>query len=92
LDFPAGFRGCILLYSVQTGPGAHPASYSKCTGFISKEVKRPGRENLLLMSSERVLNDWSYKSISQLAFVDLTWAVWLFLSVYQPPFQRLAVV
>jgi hypothetical protein len=28
--------------SVQTGPGAHPASYTMSTGYISR-VKRPGR-------------------------------------------------
>ena len=28
---------------VQTGPGAHPASYTKGTGSLSRGVKRPGR-------------------------------------------------
>jgi hypothetical protein len=26
---------------VQTGPGAHPSTYTKCTGFIYRGVKRP---------------------------------------------------
>ena len=29
--------------TVQTGPGAHPASYKMCTGFFPG-VKRPGRD------------------------------------------------
>jgi hypothetical protein len=28
VQFPAGVRDCSLLHSVQTGSGAHPASYS----------------------------------------------------------------
>ena len=28
---------------VQTGPGAHPASYTMGTGSLSRGVKRPGR-------------------------------------------------
>ena len=29
---------------VQTGPGAHPVSYTMGTGFLSPGVKRPGRD------------------------------------------------
>jgi hypothetical protein len=38
--FQAGERGFSLLHSVQTGSGAHLASYSMDT----EGVKRPGRE------------------------------------------------
>jgi len=34
--------GARLSAPVQTGPGAHPASYTMGTGFFP-EVKRPGR-------------------------------------------------
>jgi len=37
--FPVGFR---LSSPVQTGPGAHPASYTMGTGSFAG-VKRPGR-------------------------------------------------
>jgi hypothetical protein len=39
-----GVRDLTLLRNVRTGPGAHPASYSKGNGVLSPGVKRPGRE------------------------------------------------
>ena len=40
---------------VQTGPGAHPASYTMGTGSLSRGAKRPGRGvNHLLPSSTEV--------------------------------------
>jgi hypothetical protein len=34
----------LILHSVQTGSGAHPASFSTGIEIISQGVKRPGRE------------------------------------------------
>jgi hypothetical protein len=34
--------GARFTASVQTGPGAHPASYASGTGSLSRGVKRPG--------------------------------------------------
>jgi hypothetical protein len=42
--FQAGAGNFSLRHHVQTGSGAHPASYSMCTGALSLEVKRPGHE------------------------------------------------
>jgi hypothetical protein len=42
--FPAGARNYSHLHSVQTGSGAHPASYSIGTKAISPQVKRPRHE------------------------------------------------
>ena len=35
--------GARFFAAVQTGPGAHPASCTICTGSLSRGVKRPGR-------------------------------------------------
>jgi hypothetical protein len=42
--FPVRARDFYLLYSVQTGSGAHPASYPMGTGVQSPGVKLPGSE------------------------------------------------
>jgi hypothetical protein len=44
VGFPAEARDFSILDSVQTGSGAHPASYSMFTVTLAPEVKRPGRE------------------------------------------------
>jgi hypothetical protein len=41
--FPAG-HDFYLCHNVQTGSGAHPASYPIGTGVRSSGVKRPGHE------------------------------------------------
>jgi hypothetical protein len=38
---PGWVRICSLHHIIQTGSGAHPASYSTGTGALSAEVKRP---------------------------------------------------
>jgi hypothetical protein len=43
LDFRQG-QDVSLLHNVQTGSGAHPASYPMSTGGFSPEVLRSGRE------------------------------------------------
>jgi hypothetical protein len=43
--FPAGpSDSFFILHDIQTFPGAHPASYSMCTGVLSPEIKRQERE------------------------------------------------
>jgi hypothetical protein len=58
---PAGSGNFSLHRRVQTGSGAHPASYSVGTTSYFPGVKRPGRkaENSLPSSAE-VKNVWSY--------------------------------
>jgi hypothetical protein len=42
---PAGVKDLSSILCVQTGSGAHPASYTMGTGVLSPGVKaRPGRE------------------------------------------------
>jgi hypothetical protein len=58
------------LYRVQTGSGAHPASYSMGTGGPSLGVKRQGREvDHSLASSAEVKNGWSYASTPPSVFM-----------------------
>jgi hypothetical protein len=54
-------RDFSLLHSVQTGSGAHPASYRINSGALSLTVKRPGleSESSPLLSVE-VKNMWRY--------------------------------
>jgi hypothetical protein len=61
--YPARARNYRLLEGVQTGSGAHPASYPMGTGALSPGVKRPSREaeHSSLFSAE-VKNGWSYTS------------------------------
>jgi hypothetical protein len=42
--FPARVRDSSLLHSIQSGSGAHPASYAMATGGSFPNVKRPRRE------------------------------------------------
>jgi hypothetical protein len=42
--FSAGARNFYPYHRVQTDSGAHPASYSVCTGGFLPEVKAAGRE------------------------------------------------
>jgi hypothetical protein len=44
VQFPAGAGNFSLRHRVQTGSGAHPASYSMGIGGSFLEVKRPRRE------------------------------------------------
>jgi hypothetical protein len=44
VQFPAEARDLFLLHSVQTGSGAHPASYPMSTKSCFPEVKRSGRQ------------------------------------------------
>jgi hypothetical protein len=61
--FPAGAGNFSLLRRVQTGSGAHPASYPICTGVLSLRVMRPGCEaDHSHPTSGEVKNAWSYTS------------------------------
>jgi hypothetical protein len=44
VQFPAGVGYISLLHNVQTGSGAHPASYAMGMGSLSPGVKRPTRK------------------------------------------------
>jgi hypothetical protein len=60
---PAGAGNFSLHHRVQTGSGAHPASYPMATRTLSLGVKWPGREaDHAPPSSTEVNNAWSYTS------------------------------
>jgi len=62
-----GERDFYLLRNVQTGSGAHPASYLMDKGGFFPRIKRPGREFYHWSPSiPRVKNEWSYTSTSRL--------------------------
>jgi hypothetical protein len=44
VPFMAGAESFCLRHRIQTGSGAHPASYSMGTEALFSGVKRPGRE------------------------------------------------
>jgi hypothetical protein len=61
-----------LRHCVQTGSGAHPASYQMDTGGSFQEVNRPGREaDHSLPSSAEVRNVWSYTSTPSVCLHDV---------------------
>jgi hypothetical protein len=60
---PVRARDFPLPQNVQTGPGAHSASYSVDTRLLSRWVNRPGRKlGHSRPSSAEVKNEWSYTS------------------------------
>jgi hypothetical protein len=62
--FPAGSGNFSLHHRVQTGSGAHPASYPMGTrSSFTGGIKRPGREaEHSPPPSAEVKNAWSYTS------------------------------
>jgi hypothetical protein len=59
-----------LCHCIQTGSGAHPASYPMGTGALFTGIKRPGLgAEHLPPSSADVKNAWSCTSIAQYVFV-----------------------
>jgi len=71
---PAGTRNFFLFLNVQTGPGAHPASFSTGTVFVSPGVKQPGREvDHTSPISEKVKNVWSYNTVLPPPYAFMTW-------------------
>jgi hypothetical protein len=61
IRFPVVAGNFSLHYRVQTGTGAHSASYSVGNGASSLAVKRAGREdNHSPQSSATINNAWSY--------------------------------
>jgi len=67
--FPAGAKISFIRNRVQTGHGAHPASFPVGIGVFSPEVKRPRREvDHSPPSSVEVNNTWSYTSTPQYVF------------------------
>jgi hypothetical protein len=62
---PEGTRNFLVLQTVQTGFGAHPAACSMGTGYFAG-IRRPGREfRHSPSSSGRVRNEWSYNSTQE---------------------------
>ena len=52
-----------FFHNIQTGPGAHPPSYSVRTADCCPEIKQPGNEaECLYLSSVEVKNGCSYTS------------------------------
>jgi hypothetical protein len=67
---PAGTENLTLHHLVQTGSGAHLASYPMGTRGFCPEVKRPGREaDHSLPSTAEVRNAWSYNSSPPYVFM-----------------------
>jgi hypothetical protein len=59
-----------LLHNVQTGSGAHPASYPMSAGAISARVKRPGlKDDPSPPSSAEVKKMWIYISTPPYVFM-----------------------
>jgi hypothetical protein len=67
-----GWEFFSLHHRVQTGSGAHPASYPMDNGALSLGVKPPGREaDHSHPSSAEVKNAWSYTSTHPLRIHDV---------------------
>ena len=67
-------RDVPLFQNIQTGSGAHPASYSMGTGVPSLVVKQSGSENdHLLPSSANIKNVWSYTSTPNIGIHGMYW-------------------
>jgi hypothetical protein len=78
----AGVRNFSFPQYVQTGCGAHPASYSMETGVFPPRVKREGRfVDYSPLSSAEVRNDWSYTSAPAYSFMVWTGAIVPFTAV-----------
>ena len=75
-DFP-------LLQTVQTGSGAHPASYSMGTGVLSRGAKRSGPKVDSPPSSAAIMNEWSYTSNSPMCLDGMERANFTFTSVLE---------
>jgi hypothetical protein len=59
-----------LLYAVQTGSGAHPASYPMGKAALSPGIKRPGREtDHSPPTSSEVKKTWVYTSTFPYVFM-----------------------
>jgi len=63
VQFPAEVGNFYPHHRVQTGSGAHPASYPVVTWLFPSGVKRPGHEADHLPSASAVVkNAWGYTS------------------------------
>jgi len=60
---------CSLRHRVQTGSGAHPASYTVGTGALTLGVKRPGRKAYYLSSLVPKLMRRATSSLLQYVFI-----------------------
>ena len=80
---PTGYRYFSFLLKSQTGPGAHPASYSLGVEGSSLEVKLQGYEDdQSPPNSVEVKNEWSYTATPPNLFMAWTWATLPFLELY----------
>jgi hypothetical protein len=74
VKFPARAKRFSLSLHVQTGSGAHPASYPMNTGSFYPEVKRPGCEaDHSPPYSAKVKKKWSYTFTNPQVF--MAWCV-----------------
>ena len=62
----------FLFQTVPTGSGAHPASYSTGTGASFSGVQQWGHLAEHSSASTELKNEWSYTSISTIAFIVCT--------------------
>jgi hypothetical protein len=69
---PEGVGSFSLHHHVQTGSGAHSASYPMGTRALSLGIQRPGREaDHTPTSSAEVKNAWSYTSTPPISLHDV---------------------
>jgi len=62
-----------IRHRIQTGSGAHPASFPINTGGSYPEIRRPGREDDHSPPSSAEINARSYNAISQ--YVLIAWCL-----------------
>jgi hypothetical protein len=73
-QFQAGARNFSLLYSIQTGFGAHTASYPTVFRALCLKKKQPGHEaNHSPSFSAKVKNEWSYTSTLPYIFIPVVY-------------------
>jgi hypothetical protein len=70
VELPAWQRDFSLLKNVQTGPGAHPASYSMGIGSLFLRGKAAGNAKLITRFNTESNNAWSYNIQSPIHLYD----------------------
>ena len=70
VKLPAWERDFSLLKNVQTGPGAHPASYSMVIVSVFIRGKAAGNAKLITRFNTEANNAWSYNILSPIHLYD----------------------